>query len=168
MFIDRIRANVRDGQAADRPIYIALAVTTEGNWDILGGWAGDGGKGAKYWQQVLAEIRNRLENVLRLVCDDLKGLPDAVGNVCPATIVQTCIVHLMLNSFRYASRQDWGAISRGLKSVYDARTGGRAGSGAGAGGLPRRPGAGPAPAIEAAAAPRDRLSQGRRGLDRDP
>jgi transposase-like protein len=123
VFIDCIHVKVRDGQVANRPIYIALAVTTEGNRDILGLWAGDGGEGAKYWQQVLAEIRNRgVEDVLMLVCDGLKGLPDAVGNVWPATIVQTCIVHLMRNSFRYAARQDWDAISRGLKPVYQAAT----------------------------------------------
>ena len=123
VFIDCIHVKVRDGQVANRPIYIALAVTAEGNRDILGLWAGDGGEGAKYWQQVLAEIRNRgVEDVLMLVCDGLKGLPDAVGNVWPATIVQTCIVHLMRNSFRYASRQDWDAISRGLKPVYQAAT----------------------------------------------
>ena len=123
VFIDCIHVKVRDGQVANRPIYIALAVTAEGNRDILGLWAGDGGDGAKSWQQVLAEIRNRgVEDVLMLVCDGLKGLPDAVGNVWPATIVQTCIVHLMRNSFRYASRQDWDAISRGLKPVYQAAT----------------------------------------------
>jgi transposase-like protein len=123
VFIDAIHVKVRDGQVANRPIYIALAVTTEGNRDILGLWAGDGGEGAKYWQQVLAEIRNRgVEDILMLVCDGLKGLPDAVGNVWPATIVQTCIVHLMRNSFRYASRQDWDAISRALKPVYQAAT----------------------------------------------
>jgi transposase-like protein len=123
VFVDCIHVKVRDGQVANRPIYIALAVTTEGNRDILGLWAGDGGEGAKYWQQVLAEIRNRgVEDVLMLVCDGLKGLPDAVGNVWPATIVQTCIVHLMRNSFRYAARQDWDAISRGLKPVYQAAT----------------------------------------------
>ncbi|GAB3276519.1 IS256 family transposase [Sinomonas notoginsengisoli] len=123
VFVDCIHVKVRDGQVANRPIYIALAVTTEGNRDILGLWAGDGGEGAKYWQQVLAEIRNRgVEDVLMLVCDGLKGLPDAVGNVWPATIVQTCIVHLMRNSFRYAARQDWDAISRGLRPVYQAAT----------------------------------------------
>lgn len=57
-------------------------------------WAGDGGEGAKYWQHVLTEIKNRgVEDVLMLVCDGLKGLPDAVGNVWSRTIVQTSSVH---------------------------------------------------------------------------
>ncbi len=123
VFIDCIHVKIRDGQVANRPIYVALAVTTEGNRDILGLWAGDGGEGAKYWQQVLTEIKNRgVEDVLMLVCDGLRELPSSVANVWPQTIVQTCIVHLMRNSFRYASRQDWDAISRALKPVYQAAT----------------------------------------------
>lgn len=59
VFVDCIHVKVRDGQVANRPIYIALAVTVEGNRDILGLWAGDGGEGAKYWLQVLTEIKNR-------------------------------------------------------------------------------------------------------------
>ena len=94
IFIDAIHVKIRDGQVANRPIYVALAVTAEGQRDILGLWAGDGGEGAKYWQHVLTELKNRgVGDVLMLVCDGLKGLPDAVGQVWPATVVQTCIVH---------------------------------------------------------------------------
>ena len=123
VFIDCIHVKIRDGQVANRPIYIALAVTVDGNRDILGLWAGDGGEGAKYWQQVLTEIKNRgVEDVLMLVCDGLKHLPEAVNAVWPDTIVQTCIVHLMRNTYRYAARQDWEAITRDLKPVYQAAT----------------------------------------------
>ncbi len=94
VFIDAIHVKVRDGQVANRPIYVALAVTVDGNRDILGLWAGDGGEGAKYWQQVLTEVKNRgVTDVLMLVCDGLKGLPESVGNVWPQTIVQTSSVH---------------------------------------------------------------------------
>ena len=123
VFIDAIHVKVRDGQVANRPIYVALAVTVEGNRDILGLWCGDGGEGAKYWLQVLTEIKNRgVEDVCLVVCDGLKGLPDSVNTVWPDTLVQTCIVHLMRNSFRYASRADWDAISKALKPVYQAAT----------------------------------------------
>jgi transposase-like protein len=57
-----------------------------------------------------------------LVCDGLAGLPYAVNTVWPATIVQTCVVHLLWNSFRYAARQDWEKIARALKPVYTAPT----------------------------------------------
>jgi putative transposase len=123
VFIDCIHVKVRDGQVANRPVYVALAVTVDGNRDILGLWVGDGGEGAKYWLQVLTELRNRgVEDVCMVVCDGLKGLPDAIGTVWPQAITQTCVVHLMRASFRYAARQDWDKISKALKPIYTAPT----------------------------------------------
>ncbi|MEV6796717.1 IS256 family transposase [Streptomyces sp. NPDC051320] len=123
VFIDCVNVKVRDGQVANRPVYMALAVTAEGHRDILGLWVGDGGEGAKYWLQVLTEIKNRgARDGLMLVCDGLTGLPDAVNTVWPATIVQTCVVHLLRNSFRYAGRHDWEKIAKALKPVYTAPT----------------------------------------------
>ncbi|MBQ0855581.1 IS256 family transposase (plasmid) [Streptomyces sp. BH-SS-21] len=123
VFIDCVNVKVRDGQVANRPVYMAVAVTAEGQRDILGLWIGDGGEGAKYWLQVLTEIKNRgAADVLMLVCDGLTGLPDAVNTVWPATIVQTCVVHLLRNSFRYAARQDWEKIAKALRPVYTAPT----------------------------------------------
>lgn len=123
VFIDAIHVKIRDGAVANRPIYVALAVTTEGRRDILGLWAGDGGEGAKHWMHILTEIKNRgVNDVLVLVCDGRKGLPDAVEAVWPRTVVQTCVVHLLRNSFRYAARQDWDKIAKVLKPVYTAAT----------------------------------------------
>ncbi|WP_042390251.1 IS256 family transposase [Streptacidiphilus melanogenes] len=123
IFIDCIHVKVRDGQVANRPIYVALAVTVDGTRDILGLWAGDGGEGAKYWLQVLTEIKNRgVEDVCMVVCDGLKGLPEAIGTVWSQAVTQTCVVHLIRASFRYAGRQDWDKISRMLKPVYTAPT----------------------------------------------
>lgn len=123
MFIDAINVKIRDGQVANRPIYVAIGVTVDGERDILGLWAGEGGEGAKYWSQVLTEIKNRgVGDVCILVCDGLGGLPDAVNSVWPQTIVQACVVHLLRNSFRYASRRDWPAIAKALKPVYTAAT----------------------------------------------
>jgi putative transposase len=123
VFIDAINVKIRDGQVANRPIYVVMAVTVEGHRDILGIWAGDGGEGAKHWMHVLTEIKNRgVQDVLILVCDGLKGLPDAVEAVWPRTIVQTCVIHLLRNSFRYAARQDWDKIAKALKPVYTAPT----------------------------------------------
>ncbi len=59
IFIDAIHVKIRDGQVANRPVYVALAVTREGHRDILGLWAGDGGEGAKYWLHVLTELPRR-------------------------------------------------------------------------------------------------------------
>ena len=123
VFVDAINVKIRDGQVANRPIYVALAVTADGHRDILGLWAGDGGEGAKYWLRVFTELRNRgVADLLMLVADGLKGLPEAVAEVWPATVVQTCVVHLLRNSFRYAARQHWEKIAAALKPVYTAPT----------------------------------------------
>jgi putative transposase len=123
IFLDAIQVKIRDGQVANRPIYVALAVTVEGTRDILGLWAGEGGEGAKYWLQVLTELKNRgVADVCMVVCDGLSGLPDAVAHAWPQALVQTCIVHLLRNSFRYAARQDWDKIAKALKPVYTAPT----------------------------------------------
>jgi putative transposase len=123
IFIDAIHVKIRDGQVANRPVYVALAVTCEGKRDILGLWAGDGGEGAKYWLHVLTELKNRgAADVLMVVCDGLTGLPDAISTVWPRAVTQTCIVHLLRNSFRYAGRQHWDAIAKALRPVYTAPT----------------------------------------------
>jgi len=123
LFVDCIHVKIRDGQVANRPIYVVLGVTVDGERDILGLWAGDGGEGAKHWLHVLTEIKNRgTQDVCIVVCDGLTGLPDAVTAVWPKAITQTCVVHLLRNSFRYASRKDWPAIARDLKPVYTAAT----------------------------------------------
>ena len=77
VFIDAIVVKVRDGQVTNRPFYAAIGVTVDGKRDILGIWAGNGGEGAKYWLQVLTEIKNRgTDDVCMVVCDGLKGLPE--------------------------------------------------------------------------------------------
>jgi putative transposase len=123
VFIDAINVKIREGQVANRPIYVAVAVTVDGERDILGLWAGEGGEGAKYWHHVLTEIKNRgTADVCIVVCDGLTGLADAVSAVWPQALVQTCVVHLLRNSFRYASRRDWPAIAKDLKPIYTAPT----------------------------------------------
>ena len=122
-FIDVINVKIRDGQVANRPVCAAVGVTAGGERDMLGLWAGEhgDGEGAKYWLRVLTEIKNRgVNDVLMVVCDGLKGLPDAVNAVWDRTIVQTCIIHLLRNRFKYASKKDWPAIARDLKPVYTA------------------------------------------------
>jgi transposase-like protein len=79
IFLDATHDKIRGGKVANRPIYVALAVTVDGTRDILGLWAGDGGEGAKVWLQVLTELRNRaVADVCMVICDGLKGLPEAI------------------------------------------------------------------------------------------
>ncbi len=108
IFIDAIVVKIRDGQVANRPIYAAIGVSLDGHRDVLGLWAGTGGEGAKFWMSVLTDSRNRgTLDVFFLVCDGLKGLPEVVEHVWLATTVQTCVVHLIRNTFRLSSRQHW-------------------------------------------------------------
>ena len=121
VFIDAIVVKVRDGQVANRPIYAAIGVSLDGERDILGLWAGAGGEGAKFWMSVLTDLRNRgVRDVFFVVCDGLKGLPDVVANVWPQTIVQTCIIHLIRNTFRLSSKRNWDALKRDVKPIYTA------------------------------------------------
>jgi putative transposase len=121
IFIDAIVVKVRDGQVANRPFYAAIGVTLAGERDILGLWAGSGGEGAKFWMSVLTDLRNRgVRDVFFLVCDGLKGLPEVVSNVWPQAIVQTCIIHLIRNTFRLASRKYWDELKRDVRPIYTA------------------------------------------------
>lgn len=121
VFIDAIVVKVRDGQVANRPFYAAIGVTLDGEKDILGLWAGAGGEGAKFWMSVLTDLRNRgVKDVFFLVCDGLKGLPEVVTNVWPRTVVQTCVIHLIRNTFRLTSRKYWDEIKRDIKPIYTA------------------------------------------------
>lgn len=118
---DRVIEGMSEWQ--NRPIYIALGVTVDGTRDVLGLWAGEhgDGEGSKYWLRVLSEIKNRgTQDVCIVVCDGLKGLPTAIESVWPQAITQTCVIHLLRNSFRYASKRDWAAIAKDLKLVYTA------------------------------------------------
>ena len=121
IFIDAIIVKIRDGQVANRPVYTAIGVTVDGKRDILGLWVGTGGEGAKYWLQVLTEIKNRgVDDACIVVCDGLKGLPESIAATWPLALVQTCVLHLVRNTFRLASRADWDKMARDLRPVYTA------------------------------------------------
>lgn len=121
IFIDAVVVKVRDGQVANQPVYAAIGVTVDGRKDVLGLWMGTGGEGAKFWLSVLMDLKNRgITDVFFCVCDGLKGLPDSVASVWPHTIVQTCIVHLIRNTFRLVPRQKWDEVKKDIKPIYTA------------------------------------------------
>ncbi|OYN93877.1 IS256 family transposase [Enemella evansiae] len=124
IFIDAIQIKVRDGQVGNQPFYAAIGVDLDGHKDVLGIWPGTGGgESAKFWLACLTELKNRgVADVFFVVCDGLKGLPESVNAVFPDTIVQTCIIHLIRNTFRYASRKYWDQISHDLRPIYTAAT----------------------------------------------
>ena len=122
VFIDAVMVKVRDGQVRNKPIYAAIGVDLAGHKDILGMWAGDGdGESAKFWYAVLTDLKTRgVKDVFFVVCDGLKGLPDSVNAVFPQAIVQTCVIHLIRGTIRYASRKYWDELVRDLKPIYQA------------------------------------------------
>jgi len=121
VFIDAIHVKVRDGQVANRAFYAAIGVNLDGQRDILGVWPSSGGEGAKFWLGVLTELKNRgVDDVCIVVCDGLKGLPDAINTTWPAAIVQTCVLHLIRNTFKFAGRQHWDRMAKDLRPVYTA------------------------------------------------
>jgi transposase-like protein len=123
VFVDAINVKIRDGQVANRPVYVALGVTVTGHKDVLGLWVGDGGEGAKYWLRVMTELKNRgVNDICIMISDGLNGMTEAIEATWPQTIHQTCVVHLLRNSFAYASKADWGQIAKDLKPVYTAKT----------------------------------------------
>jgi putative transposase len=102
---------------------VVIEVTVDRERDILGLWAGDGNEGAKFWLHVLTELNNRgVANVCIAVCDRLKGLPHTINSVWELTTVQACILHLIRNTLRYASRKYWEQIAHDLRPVYTAAT----------------------------------------------
>ena len=124
ILIDAIVLKIREGNVANRPVYVALGINLDGYRDVLGLWVGpSGGEGAKQWLNMLTELKNRgILDACIVCCDGLKGLPDAIAATWPQATVQTCVVHLIRNSLRYASKKHWQAITRELKKVYTAST----------------------------------------------
>jgi transposase-like protein len=124
VLVDGIRIKIRDGTVTNRVVYVVMGINLDGDRDILGLWVGPtGGESPKFWLSVMTELKNRgIADVLVLCCDGLKGLPDAARATWPLVDVQLCVVHLVRNSLRYASKKHWGQITRQLKAIYTAPT----------------------------------------------
>ena len=123
IYIDALWVKIRSGSVASRPVYLAVGGDMDGCKDVLGLWAGDQGEGATTWMTVLSELRNRgVEDVCIVACDGLKGLPDAVTATWPKATVQTCVIHLIRASLRFASKQHHAKLVMELKAICTAPT----------------------------------------------
>jgi putative transposase len=124
LYIDALVVKVRtQGTVVNRAAYLGVGVDAEGRKHVLGVWLGDGGEGAKFWLAVLTEIRNRgAADVLIVCCDGLRGLPDAIEATWPQALVQTCVIHLIRASLRFASWKDRKAVTAALRPIYTAPT----------------------------------------------
>jgi len=121
VFFDALRVKVReDAVVRNKAIYLALGVLADGTRDILGLWI-ENTEGAKFWMKVFNDLKTRgVTDILIAVTDGLKGIPEALGAVFPATTLQTCIVHLIRNSLDYASWKDRKVLAAALKPIYTA------------------------------------------------
>jgi transposase-like protein len=121
VFFDALRVKIReDAVVRNKAIYLALGVLPDGTRDILGLWI-EGTEGAKFWMKVFNDLTTRgVADILIAVTDGLKGMPEALAAVFPATTLQTCIVHLIRNSLDYASWKDRKVLAAAIKPVYTA------------------------------------------------
>jgi putative transposase len=122
VFIDAIMVKIRDGVVANRPVYLAIGIDCDGGKNVLGLWVGPTtGESSKFWLSVLSELKSRgVGDVCIVCCDGLTGLPDAIGIVWPQAVVQTCVVHLIRATLRYASKKYWTPITHDLRPIYTA------------------------------------------------
>jgi putative transposase len=121
--LDAIQVKVRtQGRVINKAIYLAFGVTLEGLKDVLGMWAAES-EGVKFWLQVVTELKNRGVHDIFIACvDGLKGFPEAIEAVFPATQVQLCLVHLVRHSLSYVSHKDRKDVALALKDIYQAAT----------------------------------------------
>ena len=121
IFFDALRVKIReDAVVRNKAIYLALGMLPDGTRDILGLWI-EGAEGAKFWMKVFNDLKTRgVNDILIAVTDGLKGMPEALGAVFPATTLQTCIVHLIRNSLDYASWKDRKLLAAAIKPIYTA------------------------------------------------
>jgi len=124
VLIDAIMLKIRSGTVGNRPVYVAMGIDLDGHRDVLGMWVGpSGGEGAKQWMNMLTELRNRgIQDVIIVCCDGLKGLPESIRATWPQAAVQTCVVHLVRNSLRFASKKHWKRLAAEIKEIYHAPT----------------------------------------------
>ncbi|MGP9581702.1 IS256 family transposase [Brachybacterium sp. AOP35-5H-19] len=123
VYIDAIWLKIRDGGVVtNKACHVAVGVDMEGRKQVLGLWLGVT-EGAKFWANVLTEIRNRgTKDILILCCDGLSGLPAAVNSIYPETVVQTCVVHLLRSAMKYASYSDRKTMAKDMRPIYTAAT----------------------------------------------
>jgi putative transposase len=123
VYIDALMVKVRDGaHVRNKAAYMVVGVDVDGIKHVLGIWLANT-EGAKFWMSVFTELRNRgVRRVLIACCDGLEGLPEAIETIWPFAIVQTCVVHLIRASLRYASYTDRKKLAAALKPIYSAPT----------------------------------------------
>src|SRR6478672_1060831 len=123
LFLDALMVKMRhEGKVENRAVYVAIGIDLDGRKDVLGLWTSPN-EGAKFWLQVLTDLRNRGVKDIFIACvDGLKGFPEAIESVFPQAQVQLCIVHLTRASLNYVNWKERKAVALDLKAIYRADT----------------------------------------------
>ena len=123
VFVDATYFYVKDnGVSGKKAVYIILGINEEGYKDVLGFYIGEA-ESAKYWLNILNELKNRgVKDILIMCADGLKGLPEAISSAFPKTEFQRCIVHMIRNTMSYVSYKDRKELAADLKTIYGAST----------------------------------------------
>jgi putative transposase len=122
VYMDCIHVKVRDGAVRVKAVYLAIGITMNGEKEVLGLWLAQT-EGAKFWLQVVTELRNRGVQDIFIACvDGLKGFPDAIEAVFPKAVVQLCIVHMVRHSLNYVSWKRRKEVAADLRRIYTAAT----------------------------------------------
>ena len=122
VYLDCIHVKVREGAVRVKAVYLAIGITMNGNKEVLGLWLAQT-EGAKFWLQVVTELRNRGVQDIFIACvDGLKGFPEAIEAVFPKTVVQLCIVHMVRHSLNYVSWKRRKEVAADLRHIYQAAT----------------------------------------------
>ena len=123
VYLDGLSVKVRHNkQVINKTIYLALGLNTAGEKELLGLWIAET-EGAKFWLQVLTELRNRgVADILIACVDGLTGFPDAIESVYPKAKIQLRIVHMMRNSLNFVAWKDRKMVAADLKRIYQSTT----------------------------------------------
>lgn len=123
VYLDGIIIKIRqDKHVINKSLFLALGVNLQGHKELLGMWLVEN-EGAKFWLNVLTELKNRgVKDILIACVDGLKGFPDAIHAVYPDTRIQLCIVHMLRNSLKFVSYKDYKAVTTDLKQIYQSVT----------------------------------------------
>ena len=121
VYLDAIHLKMRhSGQVKNQAVYLALGINLEGYKELLGLWIGEH-EGAKFWLNVLTQLKNRgVQDILIACVDGLTGFPDAIETAYPKAQVQLCLVHMVRNSLKYVSWKERKAVAADLKTIYSA------------------------------------------------
>jgi len=123
VYLDAVRIKVRhESRVINKAVYLAIGINMDGIKEVLGMWISEN-EGAKFWLQVVTELKNRGVKEIFIACvDGLKGFPEAIEAVYPNTQIQLCIVHMVRHSLNYVSWKQRKEVATDLKTIYQAPT----------------------------------------------